>query len=619
MAHLTGLGEIPTVITAENYNNAVNNNNQLFHALKGEIKQAHNYFMTETDGFTKLDNLYKTTVIQEAWKKHLTQVNNIASKLSLTTRKGYTPYYSEGVNYNSAKDLSITEIAKLIKKELEIRYEDWKFSVTTDSFSGGRSVTVKVLNTPHNPYSDKFIEYMKNDEVVWHEYNRDARFGERESYYNEAFQKDLKKIESISNQYNFNDSDSSTDYFHVSYYDHVGVNESQLLHKYFPSNKSVVKNIERNQDWDKKTKEANKRAAERKGKFLKNQPIMYQYTSKGGHIPEGKYEGRILKSPNGRSSSGTGYEIEFYVDKKRGKDGTIISLEKRQRYTTKTGEAKLSAMEEENPLLKQQFKKGEKVYFTLDKEIFDSYKSKTVPILLPGVYEVEITGKTKGEYPLYSFQIPFTFLHEATNKEYTHLHYFTRTPIDLKPLTSAIITKPENKKTFAFAKAKALALEIELELLDLAGLGGYHQKEILRVVDSYKYLTKVQLMKVAAENYQKLISKSAVNKHKGITIKFNSMGKSETIFKGKIKSHIVLAIVNLISLLENAKYNNYKSTELPKHTKKRIKGFLNFTAKMVVDNEIKTFRIPVAYKTVGDKVHYHITELEMKKVLVTGQ
>ncbi|HEY0029134.1 MAG TPA: zincin-like metallopeptidase domain-containing protein [Bacteroidia bacterium] len=171
-------------------------------------------------------------------------------------------------------------------------------------------------------------------------------------------------------------------------------------------------------------------------------------------------------------------------------------------------------------------------------------------------------------------------------------------------------------------RAKALALELELDLLysNVAGLNGYRQKPILNISNSYKKETPEGISFLSKKSYSNLVGRSVNNVHKQIEIHFNSSGRSETIYgqKKKPNAMVLIAIDHLAELLTTAKYNNYKAATKPSHKKKRIQGFLNFTAKMYIDGELKTFRIPVAHLTVGKKTHYHITELELKKASVTG-
>ena len=49
--------------------------------------------------------------------------------------------------------LPITEIARLTRAELKTLFPDWKFSVRTKKFSGGRSMDVSLQAGPESPFA----------------------------------------------------------------------------------------------------------------------------------------------------------------------------------------------------------------------------------------------------------------------------------------------------------------------------------------------------------------------------------------------------------------------------------------------------------------------------------
>ena len=109
-----------------------------------------------------------------------------------------------GNKYEQVKNLDIKDIAKLIRSDLE-QFKDCKFSVSIQRYSGGRSVHVKLMNT-NNLKRFVNIHYNSTDK---------DRFN---------FSKDFKeKLESIINQYNYDNSDVMTDYFDVNFYSHIDI------------------------------------------------------------------------------------------------------------------------------------------------------------------------------------------------------------------------------------------------------------------------------------------------------------------------------------------------------------------------------------------------------------
>lgn len=78
----------------------------------------------------------------------------------------YTSNGWKGEKYETTKDLSTTEIAKLIRKEIKECFPNIKVSVRTQYFSGGSSIDVYITNAgfkPINPQvypSSSFIKYI---------------------------------------------------------------------------------------------------------------------------------------------------------------------------------------------------------------------------------------------------------------------------------------------------------------------------------------------------------------------------------------------------------------------------------------------------------------------------
>lgn len=124
-------------------------------------------------------------------------------------------YKFTGSKYKDTANLSTTQIAKLVRSELRAKFPQkkwYKFSVRTDYFAWWSSIDVDIIAVPFKVTTDEYVEAVKNN------INR--------SYYNiKMFTPEAEELERVSkailNQYNFDDSDSQTDYFHVNYYWHV--------------------------------------------------------------------------------------------------------------------------------------------------------------------------------------------------------------------------------------------------------------------------------------------------------------------------------------------------------------------------------------------------------------
>ena len=99
-----------------------------------------------------------------------------------------------GNKYAEVKDLRVKEIAKLVRKDLK-KFKGCKFSVTSDI----RTINVKLIDC------DDVKKYF----YIWEGVNQK---GPR---YTDTFYKEVK---SIMDQYNFDNGDSMSDYWHQNFF-----------------------------------------------------------------------------------------------------------------------------------------------------------------------------------------------------------------------------------------------------------------------------------------------------------------------------------------------------------------------------------------------------------------
>jgi len=104
------------------------------------------------------------------------------------------------------KDLEFKDIVKLVRQKINETYPKkagWKISVTQEHFRGGRAIDVKVNAAP----------FELREQSPDHDYpilNKQA--------------KELKKsLQTIVDLYNFDGSDTQTDYFYNNYYTTVSL------------------------------------------------------------------------------------------------------------------------------------------------------------------------------------------------------------------------------------------------------------------------------------------------------------------------------------------------------------------------------------------------------------
>jgi len=113
-----------------------------------------------------------------------------------------------GSKYQEVKNLSVKEIAKLVRKDLK-QFNDCKFSVKSDR----NSITVYLI--------DSSLDKLASNE----DYNET---GVRFVVFEKQFGNKLKEI---LDQYNYNNSDIMTDYSDVKFYSYI-YRDGQLEQKY---------------------------------------------------------------------------------------------------------------------------------------------------------------------------------------------------------------------------------------------------------------------------------------------------------------------------------------------------------------------------------------------------
>ena len=141
-------------------------------------------------------------------------------------------YKFTGSKYND--QLGIKDIAKLVRKELKEKYPKCKFSVRIQRYSGGQSMNVALAEADFNPFATPNRRLLKPinfryfteqecldawDKTIKEGYHDINSFYIDDDYkLNEKGKQLAKDMKEAVNQYNFDDSDSMTDYFHVNFY-----------------------------------------------------------------------------------------------------------------------------------------------------------------------------------------------------------------------------------------------------------------------------------------------------------------------------------------------------------------------------------------------------------------
>lgn len=176
--------------------------------------------------------------------------NEINQTADSFCRTFYTQNGWQGSRYN--RNLATKDIAKNIRDYVKAVYPNYKFSVTTESFSGGSAIEVALMETPveltnkermrewfykdcHLVYCyvpskgrvergdmteseiEEFIAYRLEDCLST------QTVKDSDTWINPVVRSVLDDVKALMNSYNYDDSDSMIDYFDVNFYGSIGI------------------------------------------------------------------------------------------------------------------------------------------------------------------------------------------------------------------------------------------------------------------------------------------------------------------------------------------------------------------------------------------------------------
>ena len=118
----------------------------------------------------------------------------------------------EGSKYTPG--MTIKDIASAMRKYTKEKYPDCKFSITTKSFSGGSSISLALMESPHVAFVEpsSFTDYSVNHYQI-----------DRNSVLTAPIKEILADVYSELNSYNYDSSDPMTDYFDTNFYVHINI------------------------------------------------------------------------------------------------------------------------------------------------------------------------------------------------------------------------------------------------------------------------------------------------------------------------------------------------------------------------------------------------------------
>ena len=118
-------------------------------------------------------------------------------------------FKTEGSKYRETKDMAVKEISKLIRKEIKIRFPEIKTSVRTDGATG---IDIEIKELPFRVTNPEFVNF-----GIDHPHERYPSALDVPRYTPKAIEL-RDAVREIASAYNFDDSDSMTDYFHRRFY-----------------------------------------------------------------------------------------------------------------------------------------------------------------------------------------------------------------------------------------------------------------------------------------------------------------------------------------------------------------------------------------------------------------
>lgn len=165
-------------------------------------------------------------------------------------RTFYTQNGWQGSRYN--KNLTTKDIAKIIRDYVKAVYPNYKFSVTTESFSGGSAIEVALMETPveltnKERMRDWFYKnfhpvfyyvplkgYVKREAMTESDINEFVERRLKSCLYTESIDESdtwlnpvvhgvLDNVKALINSYRYSDCDAMIDYFDVNFYSSVKI------------------------------------------------------------------------------------------------------------------------------------------------------------------------------------------------------------------------------------------------------------------------------------------------------------------------------------------------------------------------------------------------------------
>lgn len=181
------------------------------------------------DAMKAINNEYD--VLFPIWKRR-SKVES-AETAESTRSEFYTQNGWKGTNYKCGR--STKEIAQLVREYCKQEHNDYRFSVTYDSYSGGSSITVAMTEAPEEVLTSE----SDNGYIQLNQYHLD-----RDERMTSAAANVMQDINRFICSYRYDDSDSMIDYFNTNFYYHLNIGRWNKPVKIVPRIKTNAEPVE---------------------------------------------------------------------------------------------------------------------------------------------------------------------------------------------------------------------------------------------------------------------------------------------------------------------------------------------------------------------------------------
>ncbi len=124
--------------------------------------------------------------------------------------------------------------------------------------------------------------------------------------------------------------------------------------------------------------------------------------------------------------------------------------------------------------------------------------------------------------------------------------------------------------------------------------------------------TSLAKLKLRAKQFynEKLHGKSVVNKDKGITVEFSSVGRNHVLYARNAGFEKLIAIFKLPEIVANAKFTNFKNPD--QRDPAQVVGFMNFKCTVKINGKAQYFRVVVRLSKAGKFFYDHSVRINKK-------